>query len=73
MNKPISILGIPFDDYSSSMKGPAEGPKKIREALYSDSTNLCTENIIDLGNNACLKDIGDLQITDFLIYRKTGF
>ncbi|MFC2119103.1 agmatinase [Bacteroidota bacterium] len=70
MNNSISILGIPFDEYSSSLKGAADGPEKIREALYSDSTNLCTENIIDLSNKDYLKDIGDLQITDFLNIEK---
>lgn len=64
--KNISIVGIPFDDYSSFFKGAAKAPGKIREALYSDSTNLFTEDLKNIGNCKELSDLGDLEITDYL-------
>jgi len=44
----IAIVGIPSDQNSSCMKGAAEGPARIREALASDGSNLWTECGIDL-------------------------
>lgn len=43
-----AIMGIPFDEYSSYMKGPAAAPPKIREAMQCGSSNMSTESIIDL-------------------------
>lgn len=68
--KSISIVGIPFDDYSSFLKGPAKAPGKIREALYSDSTNLFTEDLRNIGKTKELSDFGDLEITDYLNIEK---
>jgi len=58
----ISILGIPFDANSSYLRGPAEAPKAIREALYSDSSNLWTEDGVDLGAEGAIHDAGDLRL-----------
>ena len=35
----VTILGIPFDENSSFLSGPALAPAKIREAFHSDSAN----------------------------------
>jgi len=56
----IALLGIPFDDNSSYMKGPAEAPPLIRQALRCDSSNLWTENGTDLEQAPWL-DAGDLD------------
>jgi len=56
----IHMLGVPFDDYSSFMKGTAEAPPKIREALHSYSTNLCAEDGTDLSTDHRWEDAGDL-------------
>jgi agmatinase len=56
----ISIIGIPFDEASSFLRGPAEAPSKIREAYNSDSTNYFSERGIDLKNSANWLDAGDL-------------
>ena len=40
----LSILGIPFDENSSFLKGSAKAPQKIIEAFYSDSSNAYSEN-----------------------------
>jgi arginase len=62
--KTISLLGIPFDANSSYLRGPAQAPKAIREALYSDSSNLWTEDGIDLGTRNSFLDAGDLHLTE---------
>ena len=58
------IIGVPYDENSSFMKGPAKAPPEIRKALHSDSTNLCTENGMDLKDHPLVKDVGDLNLND---------
>ena len=60
--KTISLLGIPFDANSSYLRGPAQAPKIIREELYSGSSNLWTEDGIDLGRKGSFHDAGDVAI-----------
>jgi arginase len=62
--KTISLLGIPFDANSSYLRGPAQAPKFIREELYSGSSNLWTEDGIDLGRKNFFHDAGDIEIPD---------
>jgi agmatinase len=59
-DKKIALLGIPFDDNSSYMRGPADAPPLIRQALRCDSSNLWTENGTDLEHAPWL-DAGDLD------------
>jgi agmatinase len=56
----IALLGLPFDENSSFLKGAAGAPPVIREALYSEAHNLWTENGFDLGSGSVLFDAGDL-------------
>ena len=56
----VALLGIPFDDHSSFLKGPAKAPVRIRQALHSESANLCTENGLDLSGSSRWSDLGDL-------------
>ncbi|MFC2083701.1 agmatinase [Bacteroidota bacterium] len=58
----ISLLGVPFDDNSCYMKGAAEAPDKIREALYSGSSNLFSESGIDLSKDSLFTDLGNLEL-----------
>ena len=62
----VTIVGIPFDEYSSFKKGAAGGPAKIREAFNSDATNKFSEGNIDLANEEFITDMGDIKINDFL-------
>lgn len=62
----VVVLGFPFDAYSSFMKGPALAPPKIREAFYSGSSNLCTENVTDLGNEPRFHFSEDIEINDYI-------
>lgn len=58
----VTLVGIPFDESSSFLRGPAEAPPKIREALHSPSANLVTESGRDLGAESRFRDAGDLQL-----------
>jgi arginase len=58
----LALLGIPLDVNSSYLRGAAEAPAKIREALRCDASNKWTELGIDLGG--ALADAGDLQLSD---------
>ncbi len=58
----IGVLGIPFDENSSFLKGPQKAPKQIRASYYSDSSNLWTESKLDLGSLNQLFDMGDLNL-----------
>lgn len=57
----ISLLGIPNDENSSFMRGPAEAPAHIRRELQSDAFNMWTETGVDLGTPGLLTDRGDVQ------------
>ena len=57
----ITVIGVPTDVNSSFLAGAAMAPKHIREALHSPSTNLWTENEIDLGSHPGWTDRGDLD------------
>src|SRR6476469_3459011 len=62
--KTISLLGIPFDANSSYLRGPAQAPQAIRDELYSGSSNLWTEDGIDLGRPGSFHDAGDVAMPD---------
>jgi len=60
-NESICIIGIPFDANSSFRKGPSLAPSRIRESYFSDSSNLWTEQGVDLGTLNGLYDMGDVD------------
>jgi len=62
--KTITLLGIPFDANSSYLRGPALAPKVIREEFYSGSSNLWTEDGVDLGRKGSFHDAGDVVIPE---------
>lgn len=57
-----TLLGIPFDGQSSYLRGAAEGPPKIREALACNAANHWTETGVDLGADGIYADAGDLEL-----------
>jgi agmatinase len=57
----ISLLGIPHDENSSFMRGPAEAPPLIRRELLSDAYSMWSETGVDLGIAGRLVDHGDAQ------------
>ncbi len=58
----VTLLGLPFDAHSSFLRGPALAPPRIRQALFSGSANLCTEEGLDLGASPGWRDDGDLDL-----------
>lgn len=59
----LAVIGIPFDENSSFLRGPAEAPAAIREALHSAAGNLCTEGGLDLAADPRWRDLGDLELS----------
>ena len=59
--KTPSLLDLPFDAASSFMRGAAEAPSRIRQALKCDSSNMWTESGIDLGAEGAFHDSGYVQ------------
>ena len=60
----LAVVGIPIDENSSFMEGARLAPKAIRDALHSDSSNMCTENEVDLSKNISWLDVGDLELEE---------
>ena len=58
----VALLGVPYDEHSSYLRGPALAPQKIREAFHSDSANSFTELGRDLSADPRLIDLGDLSL-----------
>jgi len=56
----VALIGIPWDENSSFMRGPAEAPPIIRAAFASESANLWSENGIDFGVQPIF-DAGDVE------------
>ncbi|MBK9707921.1 MAG: agmatinase [Acidobacteria bacterium] len=55
-----AIIGIPYDEQSSYMRGAAEAPPLIREAFHSASSNYWSESGIDL-KSVEIFDAGDIE------------
>jgi agmatinase len=63
----IAILGVPFDEKSSFLKGPAKGPQSIRAVSTDKAINAWTEPGINLEEDAVVGDLGDVDVSgDFL-------
>ena len=60
----VVVVGMPWDENSSSMRGAALAPARIREVLHAGATNLCAENGIDLATEPRFIDLGDLVLDD---------
>ena len=58
----IALVGVPFDDYSSYLRGCAAGPSHVRRVLNSGASNWCTEKNFDLIGEKCYQDLGDLHL-----------
>src|SRR6185295_1042731 len=54
----VALVGFPYDENSSFLRGCAEAPPAIREALFSDASHLTSESGRDLA--ASLVDAGDV-------------
>ncbi|MFK3651132.1 agmatinase family protein [Lysobacter enzymogenes] len=57
---PIALLGIPNDENSSYLRGPAEAPAAIRRELFSDAYAQYSESGVDLSVPGRWIDHGDV-------------
>jgi len=57
-----ALLGVPWDEHSSFLRGAALAPPAIRAAMRSPSSNLSTESGLDLGTDPRFWDAGDLEV-----------
>ena len=60
----VALIGIPFDEYSSFMRGPAKAPSAIRQTLHNGASNLFAENGINLDGHPQFRDLGDLSLPE---------
>jgi len=58
---PIALLGIPNDENSSYLRGPAQAPAAIRRELFSDAYAQCSESGVDLSAPGRWIDHGDVR------------
>jgi agmatinase len=57
----IAILGVPFDEKSSYLRGAAGGPTAIRAASTGKCYNPATELGVDLDTDTVMVDVGDVD------------
>jgi arginase family enzyme len=60
----IDLIGLPTDIHSSFLRGPAQAPRFIRQALASPHGNAGTERGLELGVDFRINDLGDLPLTE---------
>ena len=58
----LSLLGIPFDENSSFLKGSAKAPKKIIKAFYSDASNAFSENGFNCRDTKVIKILDEIKL-----------
>jgi agmatinase len=58
----VAVVGVPLDENSSFLRGPALAPPRIRAVLHAGSMNLCTEDGVDLSGRSDWRDLGDLEV-----------
>ena len=61
----VAITAIPFDEYSSYTRGPAEAPPLIWKAFHSDAANTFAEDGTDIGDHPRLLDLGAVPFRDY--------
>jgi agmatinase len=60
----VALLGVPWEDHSSYLRGCAGAPRAIRAELRSPSSNPSTESGLDLGSDERFHDAGDIEIPE---------
>jgi arginase family enzyme len=58
----VAMLGLPWDESSSFVRGAAAAPPVIRQALHSPASNLACEAGVDLATERRWQDLGDLEL-----------
>jgi agmatinase len=57
----LAVLGVPFDEKSSFLRGAAGGPAAIRAASTGKARNPFTELGVDLEHDTVMVDLGDVD------------
>jgi arginase family enzyme len=63
MGRRVTIMGVPWDEQSSFLRGAAEGPRAFRAGFTSESSNRSTESGLKLSNDVVV-DAGDIIIPE---------
>lgn len=58
----VVLLGVPLDENSSMLRGPAQAPGRIREVLFSGSSSDCAEDGTVVIGSERLVNAGDLWL-----------
>jgi len=61
----LAVAGVPFDEYSSFLRGAAQAPDRIREAFLSDSANTFAENGTDIKDHPLVCDVGNMPLEQY--------
>ncbi|NHF60205.1 agmatinase [Flavobacteriaceae bacterium TP-CH-4] len=69
MQNQLVLQGIPYDEKSSFLRGPALAPPLIRKAYHSDSANYFAESGLEL-RPEIFKDVGDYEIDSYFDIEK---
>jgi len=59
----FAILGIPFDEKSSFLRGSSQAPQAIRDASTDKAINAWTELNINLEDDTSVVDLGDIDVS----------
>ena len=57
----LAVIGVPFDEKSSFLRGAAGGPAAIRASSTGKARNPFTELGVDLENDTVMVDLGDVD------------
>jgi agmatinase len=60
-DRPV-LIGLPYDASSSFLRGAADAPRQIREALRTTAGNPWSERIVESVTASVLEDVGDLDV-----------
>ena len=60
-NYDLAVIGVPFDEKSSYLRGPAGGPAAIRASSTGRARNPETELGVDLDRATVMVDLGDVD------------
>jgi len=58
----VVVVGMPTDENSTFLQGPALAPSRIREVMHDGSSTFCSESGVDLAEETRFRDLGDLAI-----------
>jgi len=59
----FAVIGIPYDEKSSFLKGTARGPEAVRRASTGAAINAWTELGVNLAEDTTLVDLGDVDVS----------